>query len=129
MAEEKLPQGSIVWNELVTLDMPAAEKFYTELLGWQAKDSGMPGMKYTLFNMGEKSAAGMMEMPPDAKAGGVPSHWMTYVAVDDVDASAAKAKELGAKLLHGPEDVPQVGRFCIIQDPAGAVVSLITTTG
>lgn len=129
MADNKPPQGTFVWNELVTLDMPAAEKFYTELLGWDAKDSGMPSMKYTIFNIGDKSAAGLMEMPPDAREGGVPSHWMTYIHVDDVDASASKAKELGAEIIHGPEDVPEVGRFCIIQDPTGAVVSLITMKG
>jgi predicted enzyme related to lactoylglutathione lyase len=126
MAGNKTPQGTFVWNELVTLDVDAARKFYTELIGWDAKDSGMPGLKYIIFNAGDKGAAGLMEMPPDAKKGGVPSHWMAYIAVDDVDASAAKAKELGGKILHGPEDVPDVGRFCIIQDPTGAVVSLMT---
>lgn len=126
MAENKTPQGLFVWNELMTLDVPAAEKFYTELIGWDAKDSGMPGMKYTIFNAGEKGVAGLMEMPKDAKEGGVPSHWMAYIAVDDVDASAEKVKELGGKIIHGPQDVPDVGRFCIIQDPTGAVVSLMT---
>lgn len=129
MANNKPPQGTFVWNELVTLDVPAAEKFYTELIGWKAKDSGMPGMKYSMFSLGDKSAAGLMEMPADAKKGGVPSHWMTYIHVDDVDASASKARKLGATIIHGPQDVPEVGRFCIIQDPTGAVVSLITMIG
>jgi predicted enzyme related to lactoylglutathione lyase len=125
MADEKYPHGIVCWNELVTRDMSLAEKFYTELLGWKAADSGMPGMKYVVFKAGDKQAGGMMAMPTDVPEN-VPSHWMTYIAVDDIDAVAEKTKQLGGTVLHGPMDVPTVGRFCIIQDPTGAVVSLIT---
>ena len=51
---------------------------------------------------------------------------MTYFAVDDVDASAKRVGELGGSIVHGPQDVPNVGRFCIIKDPTGAVITLIT---
>lgn len=104
--------------------MDAAGKFYTGLLGWEAKDSGMPGMKYTVFKSGDKEAGGMMTMPPDAPPE-LPSHWMAYIAVDDVDTLVEKTKKLGGNILHGPQDVPTVGRFCIIQDPTGGVVTLI----
>lgn len=125
MADEKYPHGTVCWNELVTRDMGLGEKFYTELLGWKAVDSGMPGMKYTVFQAGDKQVGGMMAMPADVPEN-VPAHWMTYIAVDGIDALAEKVKELGGTVLHGPVDVPTVGRFCIIQDPTGAVVSLIT---
>jgi predicted enzyme related to lactoylglutathione lyase len=69
----------------------------------------------------------MMAMPPDV-APEVPSHWMAYITVDDVDAASAKVTELGGKLLHGPQDIPTVGRFSVIQDPTGAVVGLIKLT-
>lgn len=125
MSNEKPAHGTFCWNELVTRDMAAAEKFYTELLGWKAIDSGMPGMKYTLLKVNEKDAGGIMDMPPDVPKE-VPSHWMAYITVDDVDALAKKTEDLGGKLIHGPQDVPNVGRFCIIQDPTGGVLSLIT---
>jgi predicted enzyme related to lactoylglutathione lyase len=125
MAEEQYPSGMFCWNELVTRDEDKASAFYTEVLGWEAVDSGMPGMKYTLFKVGEKSAGGMMKMPDEIPAE-VPSHWMAYITVPDVDAAAAKAKELGGNVIHGPEDIPEMGRFCVIQDPTGAVVSLMT---
>ena len=124
MSENKPIHGTFCWNELMTRDVPAAGKFYTELLGWQAKDSGMPGMQYTLFKVGDKEAGGMMQMPADIPAQ-VPSHWMAYITVDDVDSAAAKVTQLGGNVMHGPVDVPGVGRFCVIQDPTGAVVSLI----
>jgi predicted enzyme related to lactoylglutathione lyase len=125
MPEEKYQHGTFMWNELVTRDMGAAEKFYTELLGWKAVDSGMPDMKYIVFKADGKEASGMMDMPPDVPKE-VPSHWMAYIAVDNVDAAIEKTKKLGGQVLHGPQDVPEVGRFCIIQDPTGGVVSLIT---
>ena len=128
MSDEKPAHGTFCWNELVTRDMAGAEKFYTELLGWKAADGGMPGMKYTVFKAGEKDAGGMMDMPPDVPKE-VPSHWMSYITVDDVDSLVEKIGELGGTILHGPQDVPDVGRFCIIQDPTGGVVSLIKLSG
>lgn len=124
MADEKPIHGTFCWNELVTRDMEGAAKFYTELLGWKAVDSGMPGMKYTLLKAGDKSAGGMMDMPPEV-SDEIPAHWMAYITVDDVDAAAKKVAELGGEVFHGPQDIPEVGRFCIIKDPTGAVVSLM----
>lgn len=128
MSEVKTASGTFCWNELMTRDVAGASKFYTELLGWKAVDSGMPGMDYTLLKAGDKDAGGMMAMPPDVPQE-VPSHWMAYIAVDDVDASAKKVVELGGEVFHGPQDIPNVGRFCIIKDPTGAVVSLIKLSG
>lgn len=124
MAEQKYPHGTFCWNELMTRDVPAASRFYTELLGWQAADSGMPGLNYTIFKSGDKTAGDMMEMPAEIPAQ-VPAHWMAYIAVDDIDAVIKKARDLGGKVLHGPQDVPGVGRFAVIQDPGGAVISLL----
>jgi len=128
MAHEKPAHGTVCWNELMTRDVPAAEKFYSELIGWKPVDSGMPGVKYTMFKVGEKDAGGLMQMPPDVPAQ-VPPHWMAYIAVDEVDKLAGKTKELGGQVLHGPEDIPNVGRFCVIQDPTGAVIGLIQMGG
>jgi len=125
MSEMKTPHGIVCWNELVTRDMTGAGKFYTELIGWKAIDSGMPGVKYTIFKTGDKNVGGLMEMPSEIPAE-VPAHWMTYIAVDDVDAAAKKVPELGGEVFHGPMNIPGVGKFCIIKDPTGAVVSLIT---
>lgn len=118
------PNGSFSWNELMTRDVAAATKFYTELIGWKAEDAGMPDMDYTVFKVGDRQVAGLMAIPSDTPDS-VPSHWMAYITVDDVDAAVEKTKQLGGQVLHGPQDVPKVGRFCTIQDPTGGVVSLI----
>jgi predicted enzyme related to lactoylglutathione lyase len=65
-----------------------------------------------------------MTIPKEAQ--GTPPMWGTYVTVDDVDLTARTAEQLGAKILVPPMDIPTVGRFCVIQDPQGAVINAIT---
>lgn len=124
MAESEYPHGIFCWNELMTRDVAAAARFYSELIGWKVVDSGMPGMDYKLLRVDEKNVAGLMEMPKDIPEQ-VPAHWMGYVAVSDIDDVLKRTPELGGKVLHGPQEVPGVGRFAVIQDPTGAVVSLL----
>ncbi len=125
MSDEVSKHGQFCWNELMTRDVEKAGKFYSELIGWNPTDSGMPGMNYTIFKIGGKQAAGLMAMPPEVPKE-VPAHWMAYITVDDVDTLAEKAKQLGGQVIHGPQSIPGLGKFAIIQDPTGAVVSLMT---
>jgi predicted enzyme related to lactoylglutathione lyase len=115
-------RGEFVWYELMTTDPAAAQKFYTDVIGWgTAPFENSSGMDYTMWTMGESMIGGVMELPEEARKGGAPPHWIGYVATPDVDATAKKAKELGGKVFHGPEDIPEVGRFAILADPQGAV--------
>jgi predicted enzyme related to lactoylglutathione lyase len=125
MADQKPVHGTFCWNELTTNDTAAAGKFYSELIGWKTDTDSMSGMDYTVLKNDDKDAGGMMAFPPDMPEG-TPPHWMAYITVDDVDACAKKTVELGGMVLHGPADIPEVGRFCVISDPTGAVVGLIT---
>ena len=125
---ERPKHGEFCWNELMTRDTEKAGNFYKELIGWSLNDSAMPGMDYTMLKSGEKDCGGMMKMPADVPEQ-VPSHWMAYITVDNVDEAAEKAKALGGQVLVGPQDIPNVGRFCVITDPTGAAVGLITFPG
>ena len=112
------------WHELMTRDVPAARKFYCELLGWTTEEMDMGEMgKYTMFKKGEEQIAGMMAMEGDDWKD-VPPHWMNYIAVDDVDAAAARVTELGGSICVPPTDIPDIGRFSVIQDPTGGTISL-----
>ncbi|WP_439817694.1 VOC family protein [Zavarzinia sp. CC-PAN008] len=115
------PHGAFVWYELVTPDTAAAAAFYGNVIGWGTQDGGSPDMDYTLFTMGSDLAAGLMAPPPGMDMGPV---WIGYVAVDDVDATAAKATALGGTVHQPPHDIPGVGRFAIIGDPQGAVLAI-----
>ena len=115
--------GTICWNELMTGDVKAATEFYTSLFGWKTEEMDMGPQKYTLLKSGDKEAAGMMALPPDAAKQGASPMWIAYIAVTDVDASTKKAESLGAKVCAPPQDIP-MGRFSVIQDPTGATVGL-----
>ncbi len=123
MSNERPQHGTFCWNELITTDTDKAGDFYSTLLGWSK--TPFPGeMPYTMFKAGDKDAGGMMARTPEM--GEVPPHWMCYITVDDVDASAKQVEELGGKILCPPTDIPGVGRFVVIADPIGATVGLIT---
>jgi len=117
--------GTFCWNELGTRDVPAAIKFYSELFGWTTTEMpmGEQGTYNIVFNNG-KDLGGIYDMSCCGEMGEVPPHWLSYVWVDDVDASAAKAGELGASICVPPTDIPNVGRFSVITDPTGATFAI-----
>jgi predicted enzyme related to lactoylglutathione lyase len=121
--------GKFVGYELITSDTEAAGKFYHDVLGWRSRNSGTPNMTYFLLSADGSDVAGLMELPEHVRAGGGRPAWLGYVAVDDVDASAAQARTLGGSVHRAPEDIPGVGRFAVIADPDGAVLCLITPKG
>jgi len=118
--------GAFSWNELMTTDPGAALAFYGKLFGWTSEPMSMPDGVYHVVKTGGAGVGGIMTMPAQAAAGGMPPCWGAYVTVDDVDAAARKAVELGGRVVHGPEDVPGVGRFAVLLDPQGAAISVIT---
>jgi uncharacterized protein len=124
--------GSFCWGELATTDVKKAGAFYSGLFGWSLKESS-GGMPYTEFNNHGKPIGGMTPSSSMQNEGqnqgqnqGVPPHWSLYFAVEDCDAAAEKAKGLGATLCVPPTDIPNVGRFAVIQDPQGAFFSIFT---
>ena len=114
-------EGVFVWDELGTHDVDAAQRFYEDVFGWTTSDMGDDYGGYRIFNRGETGVAGVMALP-DAS---MPSGWQPYVAVDDPDATTAKAKELGGGALLEPMDVPKVGRLGVLRDAQGAVFGII----
>jgi uncharacterized protein len=121
--------GKFVWYELMTTDTKPAQGFYCSVMGWNARDSGMPGMSYTILSAGESGVGGLMDVPKEARDAGARPGWMGYVGVDDVDASAAKAKQEGGTIHRPADDIPGVGRFAIISDPGGATLCLFKGAG
>jgi len=116
--------GSFSWAELSARGLDKAKPFYKSVFGWGEKTSDMgEGMTYTEFLLGGDSIAGSMEMNPMVPAQ-VPSYWMPYFEVDDVDKSLAKATGLGATEMMGATEFSG-GRFAIVTDPQGATFGLL----
>ena len=113
--------GSFCWIELNTTDQNAAKKFYSSLFGWQADDSPMgPGEFYTTFKLAGRAAAAGYSMNKEQRAQGIPPHWGIYMEVENADAAAAEAKQLGGKVIMPAFDVMDYGRMAVLQDPTGA---------
>lgn len=116
--------GAFSWCELLTTDAEAAKGFYGKLFNWTLEQATIPDVDYTLVKYGGEQMGGIMNIPPACE--GMPPCWGVYVTVDDVDATAKLAVEMGGKVCLPPQDIPEVGRFCVLQDPQGAMISVIT---
>jgi predicted enzyme related to lactoylglutathione lyase len=125
--EGDLTEGVFVWDELHTSDPGAAKSFYGEVFGWTARDEDMGGMTYSIFQSGGGTdVGGCMQLMEGMQA---PPHWLVYIGTDDVDATTARAKELGATVHIEPADIPNIGRFSVLQDPTGAAFGLYKGSG
>jgi predicted enzyme related to lactoylglutathione lyase len=120
-------QGKFCWHELMTSDQTAAAGFYSQLFGWQFEKSPNPAHNYTLIKVGGQPVGGMMDQPPQCKA--MAPAWGLYVNVASADETAAKARKLGGKVFAGPQDIPDIGRFAVLQDPQGAVFMILQPFG
>lgn len=114
---------SLIWTELMTPDPGKSAPFYTGLFGWTTEVMPMGAFDYTVLKRGDVSAGGMMPIAPEM--GNVPPHWMPYFGVTDANATANKAKSLGAKALVEVNDIPGVGQMAVLEDPQGAVFSIL----
>jgi predicted enzyme related to lactoylglutathione lyase len=118
--EEVAMGNPFVHVELMSTDVPKSKAFYGSLFDWDLEDVAMPEMMYTMIKVGEGTGGGMLKNPIP----GAPSSWIAYVNVDDVRASTAKAKTLGAKVMKDVTEVPDMGWFSMITDPTGAMLAL-----
>jgi uncharacterized protein len=125
MTDISQKQGAFSWCELMTTDPTAAKEFYSRLFGWSIEERPMPGMVYNVLSVGDREVGGLMAMPPNMPST-VPPRWGVYVTVDDVDASVKLVEELGGQIKQPPMDIDESMRFALIQDPQGALLSIIS---
>ncbi len=120
--------SAFCWIELQTRNRAIARTFFTKVIGWTIApcDSPKPGGKPLYEEWVAADGArigGLMEIPENVPTS-VPAHFATYVNVADVDTTTALAKVLGGTVITEPTNIPDVGRFAIIQDPTGGVLNL-----
>jgi uncharacterized protein len=114
--------GTLCWADLSTPDAKRASDFYSGLFGWQIFADPKDKSGYLHIKNGEHFIGGVP--PASHRPPGVPPHWMAYFQVDDVDATANRAKGMGAKLYLAPMSMEGVGRMSVIADPQGAVFAI-----
>jgi uncharacterized protein len=117
--------GYFYWNELMTRNVERDKRFYGDAIGWTFEATPMPEGTYWVAKMGEHHVGGLFPLL-SPRFDGVREGWMSYLAVDDVEARVKKAQNLGALLMRPIFDVPGVGRIAILTEPGGAGVGWIT---
>lgn len=127
MAEFTIPKhGEICWRELATKDLAKALPFYEQMFGWKFAESKVsPGHGYQEIHFGDNAVGGMMEINEAWGPNPPPSHWTSYIAVENADETVKKITENGGSVHVPPFDAPGVGRMSIVADPSGASFSII----
>jgi predicted enzyme related to lactoylglutathione lyase len=121
--------GTLCWTELHAADTAAAKSFYQAVFGWVTEDMPMGEFTYTVTKPaggGEDSSQGGIA-PLETEPPGASPYWLPYFEVADCDATVAAATGQGGTVRMPPMDVPGVGRFASLADPAGAVFAVITS--
>jgi predicted enzyme related to lactoylglutathione lyase len=121
-ADQQQAQSGFIWHELMSTDIEVAQNFYLEVTGLTAT----PG-PYPMLMAGEQPVGGLVgprAEEPGWPSGGPEAHWIAYIGVDDVDAAAQRAHELGGQVLLPPTDIPDFGRAAVLRDPQGAAFGI-----
>jgi predicted enzyme related to lactoylglutathione lyase len=116
--------GHFAWYELLTTDLAAAGAFYREVVGWDVKNASTSRLTYSVFATGVVPLGGIMELPEEGRRMGATPRWVGYVAVDDIDATAAQIRRLGGAVLLPPTD-SNIGRVSVVADPQKATFALV----
>ena len=117
------PNGRFVWYDLMTSDVPAAQNFYTAVIGWTVTSEETSRGPYAMWRA-DVPVGGMVEMPQEVVESGAPPHWLGYVGTPDLQGTVAQAEELGAEVLVRSQEIEDVGSFAVLRDPQGVVFCL-----
>ncbi len=124
MSDPKPEVGSVAWVDLTVPEAESLRDFYRDVTGWKPVPVSMGD--YSDFTMhtpgGNHAVTGVCHARGDNAD--LPPQWLIYIVVANVDASIARCVELGGRVVTGPKSMGPKARFCVIQDPAGAVAAL-----
>lgn len=138
MAEETATEmtmpkhGEFCWTEIAVNNLETCKSFYTNVFGWEMPEIKVDvGMVYQEYNIPNSyPMGGIYEISKEMFGEELPPpHYLNYISVDNVDEFTSKAYDLGAKVIKEPMDIPNTGRFSIIEDPAGGMIAFITLGG
>lgn len=116
------------WYELLTTDVAAAGAFYRKVVGWGLKDQSTPELAYTVLHSSDAPIGGLMDLPEEGRRLGATPRWIGYVAVADLEGTAAQVGHLGGTIFVPPTDT-NIGRIAVVADPQQATFGLIREPG
>src|SRR4051812_27144324 len=116
-------RGYFVWEELMTTDVKSAAAFYSKVGGLKTEQAAFDP-NYTMFKGANGNMGGLMPLPDEAKKGGTPPSWISYIGTPNADETARKAPAAGGKVQKKPWDIADGGRIAILEDPQGAIFAI-----
>ena len=124
MGQEKAAIGTVGWFDLTTEKAEEIRDFYQSVVGWKSSPLNMG--EYDDFVMSAPGSGTPVSGVCHARGGnaGLPPQWLMYVNVANVDDSARKCAEVGGEIIAPIKNMGGHGRYCVIKDPAGAVIAL-----
>jgi predicted enzyme related to lactoylglutathione lyase len=127
--EEKLETGVMIWADLTVPEANKVKEFYCKVIGWKSEPVSMGDYKDFSMNSPEtgRTIAGICHSR--GVNADLPKQWLIYFTVKNVDDSAELCKKNGGKVVAGPRNMGKYGRYCVIQDPSGAVAALFSPIG
>lgn len=124
-----MAHGDFVWCDLSSFELDKAKSFYGNLFSWRFAPLPQPdGSNYLSASIAAGEQAGLFEMPARFQEMGLPSFWMSYIEVDDVDEAIQRAQEHGGKIELGPIVFDEEARIALIRDPLGAGFTVIESS-
>ena len=124
MSNKKQEIGTITWTDLTVLNAEEIKDFYEKVAGWKSEPLSMGEYNDFVMNTpGAKTAVAGVCHSRGSNAD-LPPQWLIYITVENIDESIQSCMELGGKVISGPKNYAGMGRYCVIQDPAGAVCAL-----
>ena len=122
--------GTFCWIDTGTTDAAASKAFYTALFGWEASDNDTPdGGIYTMYAKDGKAVAGGSGLSDMLKSVGVPSHWMSYISVEDATVTLQKVSAAGGTPMGPPIPIPGAGTMGVFTDPTGVTCAVWQAEG
>lgn len=123
--------GAFMWNELNSTDVEAAKRFYEKVLGWTAEDMPTPDGQgtYVMLRRGEEQVGGMMDLGDlPGVPEGTPSHWFSYVKVEDAQATCDAASGAGGAVVRAPFEIKGIGWIAILRASDGSHFGIMQPT-
>ena len=117
--------GNWVWAELWTTDPEASSRFYSQVIGWKYVELDRPDGAYPAFQSAGEARAGLVPIEKGAMENG----WAPYIGVADLEATLARARELGAQVLLEPNQEIYDGRVAALADPTGVAFLVVELEG
>lgn len=116
--------GRFIWHDLAAADTAAALDFYRAVFGWTAITEYANGGHFIRLQCDGQDVGSMYALSRREREHGVPSHWTSYVCVENIKAATCRIEAAGGVILVPPFEVENIARIALVADTLGSIMGL-----